>query len=85
MPATVGNRTYQKRGSVETCYAYDEVNQLQEVHEVRADAWTYFASDGVDRGPGDAFSLFMNCAIHEVRKHARPRNRRPTLRILPGT
>ena len=26
-------------------YAYDWVNQLQEVHEVPADAWTYFAYD----------------------------------------
>ena len=33
----VGDRTYQKRGSVETYYAYDAGNELLRSHELPAD------------------------------------------------
>ncbi len=40
-----GNRTYQKRGSVETYYTYDAANQLTLRHEIPGHAWTYFSYD----------------------------------------
>jgi RHS repeat-associated protein len=40
-----GNRSWQRRGSVESYYDYDAANALTRVHEVPADAWTYFAYD----------------------------------------
>ena len=41
----VGNRTYQRRGDVETYYEYDEANELLRSRELPADAWTYYQYD----------------------------------------
>jgi RHS repeat-associated protein len=41
----VGNRTYEKRGNVETYYTYHEANELLRTHRTSDDAWTYFQYD----------------------------------------
>ena len=73
----VGNRTYQKYGSVETYYTHNEGNELTQLHVVPADEGTYFARDSrgnttqIDEPDGTTYFTY-NDAVR-VGRNARSR------------